>query len=214
MSESEKPSYRFGSFLLSTAEQRLTRDGAEVALTRKAFEVLLILVRNGGRVVEKQSLLQEVWPDTFVGENILAVNVRALRKALEEEKGRPKYIETVPRVGYRFAAEVITRGDETPGPIPVEPLPMRLPEAAGQAPARPAAGFLTVMGGYRLGAVLAGVAIVAAAIAGMLIIRGWPSMIRSIAVAPLVELGRQKRTPFRRSRRPLLPRELLRVSGR
>ncbi len=214
MSESEKPSYRFGSFLLSTAEQRLTRDGAEVELTRKAFEVLLILVRYGGRVVEKQSLLQEVWPDTFVGENILAVNVRALRKALEEEKGRPQYIKTVPRVGYRFAAEVITQGNETSGPIPMEPSPMPLPEAAGQAPARPAAGFFTVMGGYRLGAVLAGVAIVVAAIVGMLIIREGPSRIRSIALIPWVEVGRQKRTLFRRPRRPLLPRQLLRVSGR
>lgn len=190
MNEPGKPSYRFGPFLLSAAEQRLTRDGTEVELTRKAFEVLLILVREGGRVVEKKNLLQEVWPDTFVGDNILAVNVRALRKALGDEKGSPKYIETVPRVGYRFAAEVIPVGPESMGGVTDVLPPPPPPEPAGPDGAPPAASSLRPASRYRLATLLACALIVASAVtAGVMTLRGRPGRIQSIAVLPLINDG-------------------------
>ena len=102
--------YDFGGFRLDTGERALTRNGQSIPLTPKAFDTLVVLVRNSGHVVEKDALLKEVWPDTFVEEGVLAVNVAAIRKALSDgEEGR-SYIETVPRRGYRFIGEVQALG--------------------------------------------------------------------------------------------------------
>ena len=98
--------YQFGPFQLDTAEQTLTREGKPVALTGKAFHTLLVLVENSGHTVTKDDLLAKVWPDTFVEELTLAQNISTLRKALHDDKGDSKYIQTVPRRGYRFVAEV------------------------------------------------------------------------------------------------------------
>jgi len=99
--------YQFGPFQLDTAEQILTREGKPVALTGKAFQTLLVLVENSGRTVTKDDLLSKVWPDTFVEELTLAQNISTLRKALLDDKSDSKYIQTVPRRGYRFVAPVI-----------------------------------------------------------------------------------------------------------
>jgi len=98
--------YDFGRFRLDAAERALTKNGQVVPLTPKAFDTLVVLVRNNGRVVEKDELLKEVWPDTFVEEGVLAVNVAAIRKALNDGDEERSYIETVPRRGYRFIGEV------------------------------------------------------------------------------------------------------------
>lgn len=113
MSEEIKLTYKFGAFRLDTSRNLLSRDGEPVPLRRKAYEALLILVRGGGRVIEKERMLRELWPDTFVEEGSLSVIVSALRKALGEERDGPKYIETIPRVGYRFVTEVLVERDET-----------------------------------------------------------------------------------------------------
>jgi DNA-binding winged helix-turn-helix (wHTH) protein len=98
--------YEFGPFRLDVAERVLTKGPQVIPLTPKAFDTLVVLLRHSGHVVDKDELLKEVWPDTFVEEGILAVNVAAIRKALSEgEEGR-SYIETVPRRGYRFVGEV------------------------------------------------------------------------------------------------------------
>ena len=101
--------YEFGPFRLDASERVLLRDGRPVRLTPKEFETLLALVRGAGRVIRKEELLKEIWPDTFVGEATLAQNVFTLRKALGEAEGGAPYIETVPRRGYRFAVEVTER---------------------------------------------------------------------------------------------------------
>jgi pimeloyl-ACP methyl ester carboxylesterase/DNA-binding winged helix-turn-helix (wHTH) protein len=98
--------YQFGPFQLDTAEHRLLRDGTEVPLQLKAFETLCILVKNAGRLLRKEDLLRQVWPDAVVEENNLNKNVSMLRKALGEGATGQSYIETVPRVGYRFVAPV------------------------------------------------------------------------------------------------------------
>ena len=98
--------YEFGPFQVDAVERILTKGQQVIPLTPKAFDTLVVLVRNSGHVVEKDELLKEVWPDTFVEEGVLGVNVAALRKALSEgEEGR-SFIETVPRRGYRFIGEV------------------------------------------------------------------------------------------------------------
>jgi DNA-binding winged helix-turn-helix (wHTH) protein len=97
--------YYFGSFFLNEAEQQLLRNGEPVRLAPKAFDVLRVLIRNRGCLVTKERLLEEVWPDAFVEEANLSVNVASLRKTLDEGD-QCQYIETVPKRGYRFVAPV------------------------------------------------------------------------------------------------------------
>lgn len=99
-------SYEFGRFYLDASDRVLKRDQEPVALTPKSFDILLALVENSGQVVEKDDLMKRVWPNTFVEEGNLTQNVSLLRKALGESANGPQFIETVPRRGYRFVAEV------------------------------------------------------------------------------------------------------------
>ena len=95
--------YEFGPFRLDPAERKLWRGKDVVALTPKAFDTLHLLVRNSGRLLEKDDLIRMLWPDTFVEEGSLSNHIFLLRKALGEN---PAFIETVPRRGYRFAGAV------------------------------------------------------------------------------------------------------------
>ena len=104
--------YEFGPFLLNPAERVLTREGRAVPLTPKVFDLLVVLVENGGHLLGKKDLMEAVWPDSFVEEGNLTFSVSALRKALGEDRKEPQYIETVPRSGYRFVANVrVLEGD-------------------------------------------------------------------------------------------------------
>src|ERR1035438_4686002 len=109
--------YEFGPFRLDTQDRMLSREGQYVPLTPKALETLLVLVEHGGRIVEKEELHRQVWPDTVVEDVSLAKNVSTLRKALGESESQ-RYIETVPKRGYRFAAEVRVLELEDAGPLP------------------------------------------------------------------------------------------------
>jgi Tol biopolymer transport system component/DNA-binding winged helix-turn-helix (wHTH) protein len=98
--------YKFGEFTLDASERTLTRQGELQPLTPKAIDTLLALVRNSGHVVEKETLLKQIWPDTFVEESTLAQNIFTLRKVLGNDKNNgTQFIETVPKRGYRFIAE-------------------------------------------------------------------------------------------------------------
>ncbi|HEU4508208.1 MAG TPA: winged helix-turn-helix domain-containing protein [Pyrinomonadaceae bacterium] len=88
----------------------LTRAGETIPLTPKSSEILTLLVVNAGQLVERDELLKEVWPDTFVEEANLSQNIFRLRRALGDERAVPRYIETVTRRGYRFIAPVTTIG--------------------------------------------------------------------------------------------------------
>jgi DNA-binding winged helix-turn-helix (wHTH) protein/TolB-like protein/Tfp pilus assembly protein PilF len=107
------PSYAFGPFLLDTRERRLLRDGEVVPLTLKAFDLLQVLVENQGHLLQKEELLRRVWPDAAVEENNLTVTISALRKALDEGPTDRQYIETVPRRGYRFVADLRASDEPT-----------------------------------------------------------------------------------------------------
>jgi DNA-binding winged helix-turn-helix (wHTH) protein/tetratricopeptide (TPR) repeat protein len=106
--------YHFGPFCLDAGERVLLRDGRLVPLPAKALSTLLTLVANRGQLVEKDVLIQRVWPDEFVEEGNLAQHIFMLRKALGETVENAKYIETVPRRGYRFVAPVSERRKEFP----------------------------------------------------------------------------------------------------
>jgi DNA-binding winged helix-turn-helix (wHTH) protein/TolB-like protein/Flp pilus assembly protein TadD len=106
-----KQLYEFGPFLLDGQERLLLRDGQVVSLTPKSFETLLALVERGGRIATKDELMQKVWPESFVEENTLNQNISALRKILGDAGDGQKYIETVPRRGYRFVASVRVRAE-------------------------------------------------------------------------------------------------------
>jgi len=96
--------YEFGPFVLDARSRILLREGVTVHLTPKAFETLLVLIQSGVQVVEKEKLLKEVWPDTFVEEGSLSRNIHELRKALGDDSSEPRYIQTIPKRGYRFLA--------------------------------------------------------------------------------------------------------------
>ena len=136
------PVYAFGPFLLDIGERRLSREGEVVPLTAKALDLLQVLVENHGHLLQKDELMRRVWPDAAVEENNLTVTISALRKALGEGPTERTYIETVPRRGYRFLAEVRPAGGSPPPP-------------AGRRPAR---GRAIVAGA----AILAALAAVAA----------------------------------------------------
>jgi len=98
--------YEFGPFQLDPPERLLLRDGQPVAMTPKAFDMLVVLVERCGHLVEKNELLNTVWHGSFVEEGNLSVTVSFLRKALNDDRGEHRYIETVSKRGYRFVADV------------------------------------------------------------------------------------------------------------
>jgi pimeloyl-ACP methyl ester carboxylesterase/DNA-binding winged helix-turn-helix (wHTH) protein len=98
--------YVFGIFRIDVTERILFKEKKVVPLTPKVFDTLLFLVENSGHMLGKEELIEKVWPDSFVEENNLAQNISTLRKALGEGVGGTKYIETVPKRGYRFVADV------------------------------------------------------------------------------------------------------------
>lgn len=98
--------YEFGPFRLNATERLLQLSSETVALTPKVFDTLLVLVENSGHVLAKNELMELLWPDSFVEESSLTQNISLLRRALGEHEGEIRYIETIPKRGYRFVAEV------------------------------------------------------------------------------------------------------------
>src|SRR5262245_13699484 len=130
--------YEFGPFRLDLAERLLLRDGEIVPLTPKAFELLLELVEHHGRLLGKDEIIKAIWSDTFVEEGNLSWYVSQLRKALGDGENGLHYIETMPKRGYRFVAEVrhiksAPVEEEPPIAMPVaEPLLRTMPPAASE----------------------------------------------------------------------------------
>ncbi len=108
----ERISYEFGPFRVDSLECAVRRNGKLISLTPKAFDILLVLTQNPGRILTKGEIIKQVWPDTAVEESNLARNISTLRKALDEKPDQPQYIETIPWRGYRFVAEVRELRDE------------------------------------------------------------------------------------------------------
>lgn len=141
MSNSYRHFYEFDSFRVDVAERVLLRDGEMVALTQKAFDVLLALVERQGGIVSKDELMEKVWPDTYVEESNLSQNIYTLRKTLGETPEGEGYIATVPRRGYRFAVPVREVREEIPQRVEIrvaEALPPVADTTEPSAPAVPA----------------------------------------------------------------------------
>jgi DNA-binding winged helix-turn-helix (wHTH) protein/TolB-like protein len=156
MDQGTQSVFEFGRFRLDPTQGVLLRDGQIVPLTPKALTTLAILAREGGRVVHKDELMREVWPDTFVEENSLTRNISVLRRALGDQPSGQPQIETVAKRGYRLATPVMrleaeTRAPEAPEandlPVAVDPAASfdarQPPSAPGtrEAVTRPARGY-------------------------------------------------------------------------
>ncbi|HLG13403.1 MAG TPA: winged helix-turn-helix domain-containing protein [Blastocatellia bacterium] len=113
-------SYRFGDFTLEASEHRLRRKGEEVPLRPKAFETLLYLVERHGHLVEKDELLERLWAETAVTEGVLTHCITEVRQALQDEAHNPRYLKTIPRVGYKFIGKVEKIASAAQAPEPVK----------------------------------------------------------------------------------------------
>ena len=174
--------YEFGEFRLEPSQRRLCRGKEHVALSPKVFDLLVVLVENRGRIVTKDEMLKLVWPDSFVEEANLSVHVSALRKALGEDPGRVRFIETVAKRGYRFTDEVVVSvPSATVPPVEVQATHETLAQPASPARAWP----------IRKGIVL-GITVILLALAGLAYRVGGrrqDSNIRTIAVLPFLVLS-------------------------
>ena len=131
MSSKSAQFYDFANFRLDVSQKVLLRDGKPVTLTPKVFDTLEIFLENAGLLLEKDELMQKIWQDRFVEESNLTSNIKMLRKALGDDAAHPRFIETVPRRGYRFIAKVKPL-DKSLSPVGAEktadfPLPAQRP---------------------------------------------------------------------------------------
>ena len=137
MSKQGNRLYAFGDFLLDPQDRLLKHQGRPVQLSPKPFDVLVLLVERAGKVVSKEEFFARIWQDEFVEEGSLTVYISALRKALGEGRGGREFIETVPKSGYRFVAEVREVGGLARAAGPEEEAAR--PEAAAETDATPPA---------------------------------------------------------------------------
>jgi DNA-binding winged helix-turn-helix (wHTH) protein len=104
--------FRFDRFRLDARDRRLTRDDVPVELNARYFDALALLVREPGTLVSKERFLAEVWRGVPVTDEALTQCIKTLRRALGDRAGDPRFIETVPKHGYRFIAPVVSAGDD------------------------------------------------------------------------------------------------------
>jgi len=110
--------YRFGRFVFDLDARQLLRDGVELHLSPKAFELFAMLIRNRRRAMAKAELQESLWPSTFVEETNLASLVAEIRRAIGDSATTPLYVRTVHRFGYRFVGEVVEDGGSARAPAP------------------------------------------------------------------------------------------------
>jgi TolB-like protein/DNA-binding winged helix-turn-helix (wHTH) protein len=195
--------YEFGPFRLIPEERQLLRDNQPLPLTPKSFDLLVVLVENSGHLIEKGELLKRIWPDSFVEEANLSVNMSALRRALGEGPNKHQYVETVPRRGYRFVAGVRERWDEGMesstsdlGQEDDDNRPVTVGERQTSSPP-PAVASRPRISFRRWSLVLVGLLVLSALLLGLnagglrerLSGRGNPVRVQSLAVLPLENLS-------------------------
>ncbi|MGB7068024.1 MAG: winged helix-turn-helix domain-containing protein [Pyrinomonadaceae bacterium] len=122
--------FEFGAFRLDTREKMLLCGDQPVPVTPKVFETLQVFVENPGRLMEKDELMEKIWPDRFVEEGNIAFTIKTLRRVLKDDAHHPHFIETVPRRGYRFIAEVKTANRSIPENGPVAPARLAIPPSS------------------------------------------------------------------------------------
>lgn len=115
---------RFGAFELDPAQRRLTRDGAAIELNARYFDALALMVGAAGQLVTKDRFMDEVWRGVPVTDEALTQCIRTLRRQLGDDAGAPRFIETVPKHGYRFIAAVSGDAGVAATEVPTEPVPL------------------------------------------------------------------------------------------
>lgn len=191
MSNVNKELYEFGAFRLDVAERLLSRDGERLPLSEKAFDTLCALVRRGNRLVRKDELLDEVWPDTIVEENNLDKNISLLRQVLGERTGQGKYIETVRGHGFRFVPEVRQIENEIPNS---ETVTVESPVLPGGDPITSPAKSKTKALPIKLRTLVVGLLIVASVAGLYLARRSSPTVTtKTVAVLPFKSLVAEQR---------------------
>jgi DNA-binding winged helix-turn-helix (wHTH) protein/tetratricopeptide (TPR) repeat protein/TolB-like protein len=156
MTEQENPAYRFADFELQPRERRLLQAGETIPLTPKVFEILQLLVSRAGHAVSKDDIMAAIWPGRFVAESNLTKHVWTLRQALGEGDEGGRFIETLPKLGYRFVAPVCQP----------EPASLKLTVDAPVAPAeRPSGVWTHKLGSFRSSMIAAAMMFALAALA-------------------------------------------------
>jgi len=205
--------YEFGEFRLEPSEQLLTRHGRALPLPPKAFELLVLLVENGGRLLSKDQIMQAVWPGSVVEEANLTVTISMIRKALGDRESGSQHIETVPKKGYRFvspvrggdAATAPTRETDrsAPGQTPIRPLPESSTVASGPQPAAEGQGPARAPASANRGIFLLALVLIASALGTAAYVHFRPPPVatpptetRSLAILPLQNLGQDADSDF------------------
>jgi TolB-like protein/DNA-binding winged helix-turn-helix (wHTH) protein len=192
--------YEFGEFRLILEERLLLRGDEPVALPPKVFDVLVILIENEGHLIEKNSILDTLWPDTFIEEATLARTISSLRKILGECPEN-KFIETVPKRGYRFVAPVRTTIEEAHTSLPPaqsglgeEDLNERKLETGTMQPVAPPSMFVRLLSRPVL---VFSLVVVSLVMTGLMIswsrLSASTSEMKSIAVLPFDRIGEGER---------------------
>ncbi len=196
MSAETKVLYEFGKFRCDLREHLLLCDGKPVSLSPKSFEILLALIRSNGQLLMKDELMQQVWPDSFVEEANLTVNISALRKVLGEAPGGQQYIETVPKRGYRFIAEVAVLERDSGRPKSAQETPATAPGYDAAAAVTEQARFRRLPGPLSWKIIGFAVVLLATVVFAIMLWRNHSlakvtptSPIRSLAVLPLENLS-------------------------
>lgn len=168
--------YRFSDFTLSPQQRLLVRDGQEVPLIPRYFDLLVLLVERRHEAVHRQEIFDRVWTDAVVSDSALSQAVRTIRRALGDDSREPRFIRTVSRHGYRFVfPDVVEESDDAPRAAPAEPDP--------PAPLSPARAAATAWPRGAAGGALAGIA--AGAVGGV-ILAAAPGSSAPIAIAPVL----------------------------
>src|SRR5688572_13537101 len=144
-------SYRFDRFLLDVRDRRLLADGAPVELNSRYLDALALMVREQGRLVPKQRFLDEVWRGVPVTDEALTQCIKTLRRQLGDDAARPRFIETVPKHGYRFIAPVEIVVDRS-----VHPASTVAPSKSETRPPRNVRQILLLVGAGTIGGGVAG----------------------------------------------------------
>jgi DNA-binding winged helix-turn-helix (wHTH) protein len=110
---------RFHSFRLDSRNQCLWRGEQRVQITPKTFDVLRYLIEHSGRLVTQEEILEAVWPQTYVNQEVIKKYILGIRKALEDRRDQPIFIETFPRRGYQFVAPVTEEATAVQPTLPV-----------------------------------------------------------------------------------------------
>jgi DNA-binding winged helix-turn-helix (wHTH) protein len=172
--------YRFSEFTLSPQRRLLLREGREVPLIPRYFDLLVLLIERRHEAVHRREIFERVWTDATVSDSALSQAVRTIRRALGDDSREPRFIRTVSRHGYRFVVEVIEEEEDIAPPVPLPSSTQTREDDAGlgQIPSD-TRGWA----GASLGGAVAGIA---AGGLGGLILAAAPGSVAPIAIAPVL----------------------------